>query len=123
MKLKKTMAVLVLGLLAVQARADETMAPGTQREKESYTVGLDLARTLKRQGIELDAEAIIRGIRDGLSGAEPLMTEEEIRTTLTALQAEFKQRRARARTIPRGEAVPGAAAPGGTADPQPPVGR
>ena len=69
----------VLSLSAVFA--EETPLKD-DRDKVSYGVGLDIGTTFKKQGMDLNPDVIMRGLRDGLSGAKPLMTEEELRTTM-----------------------------------------
>jgi UDP-GlcNAc:undecaprenyl-phosphate/decaprenyl-phosphate GlcNAc-1-phosphate transferase len=97
MRLKVTwmlMAVLTVVMLEAQVSAQEI--PVLKMQKESYAVGVDLARNLKRQGIAADADALAKGVRDELSGAKLLMTEEDLRAALNEFQAELKQTRARA---------------------------
>ncbi len=53
------------------------------RDKVSYSIGLDIGTTFKKQGMDLNTDVILRGMKDGLSGATPLLTETEMRTTMT----------------------------------------
>ena len=62
----------------------------------SYGIGADLGRNLKRLGIEIDADALIKGFNDALSGAKPLMSDEEIGQTLNALQQNIQRKAAQA---------------------------
>ncbi len=94
-------AVFAGGLLLAgqSAGGDETVLK-TQKDRESYAVGVDLARNLKRQGISADAKALAKGVQDELSGAKLIMTEEELHAALNAFQTELKRTRARAiRTV------------------------
>jgi FKBP-type peptidyl-prolyl cis-trans isomerase len=91
----KWMAVLAVGLLAAQASAQETPTLKTQKDKISYAIGADLGRNIKRQGGEVNAEALMNGMRDAFSADKLLMTDEDIRAALNAFQVELKQRRAR----------------------------
>jgi len=95
MKLK-WVAVLGVGLLATQASAQEPAALKTQTDKVSYGIGVGAARNLKRQGIEVDVDVLVKGLRDELSGAKLLMTEDDLRATMTAFQAEMKQKQEQA---------------------------
>ena len=61
----------------------------TQKEKVSYGIGVNAAQGFKRQKMDLDLEALIRGLRDGLAGNQLLISEEEIRKVLTAFQQEM----------------------------------
>lgn len=88
-------AILVGALLAAHATAAEAPALKTDKEKQGYAVGVDLARNLKRQGVVAEADALARGLQDELSGASLLMNEDDLQASLNAFQAEVKQRRAR----------------------------
>jgi FKBP-type peptidyl-prolyl cis-trans isomerase len=99
----KWMAVAGAGLLAVvgvglaTARAAKTQqAPvlKSQKEKLSYEIGVNLARGFQRQGVEVDVDLMTKALRDVVAGKKLLMTEEELRQTMAALQAELKQKQA-----------------------------
>ncbi len=88
----KWMVVLGIGFLSAQVDAEETPVLKTQKQKVSYGIGVDIARNFKRQGIELDVDLVIRGLKDGLSGEKLLMPEEDLRNLLTAFQSELSRR-------------------------------
>ena len=92
----KWMAVLGILLLAAPVSAAETTVLKTQKEKISYGIGVDMARNFKQQGIEFDADILIKGFKDQSSGGKLLMTEDDIRATLNAYQTEIMQKRAQA---------------------------
>jgi FKBP-type peptidyl-prolyl cis-trans isomerase FklB len=93
----KWMMVLALGLVGAYVGAQEAQVLKTQKDKVSYSFGVDIVRNLKRQGIELDADLLVKGIRDALSGGNLLMTDDEIRKTIVTFLAEIKQKRTKAR--------------------------
>ena len=95
MKLNWT-TILGVGLLAVELSAQELVVLKTEKDKMSYGIGVAAARNFKRQGMEVDLELIIKGLRDELSGGKILMTEEELHTTITAFQTEAKQKQEQA---------------------------
>jgi FKBP-type peptidyl-prolyl cis-trans isomerase len=84
--------VVILGvvLLAAHAGAGETPAPKTQKEKMSYATGVEVARNLKGQGVDVDLDLMVRGLRDVLSGETLLMTDEDLRKTITDFQNELR---------------------------------
>jgi FKBP-type peptidyl-prolyl cis-trans isomerase FklB len=61
----------------------------TQKDKVSYSIGMDIGMTLKNQSMEVDPAILARGIKDSMTGQKPLMTEQEIRDTLEAFQKEM----------------------------------
>lgn len=88
-----TFFLLALGVGTVPA-ADEKPAPTfkDQRDKVSYSLGVDLGSRMKAQGADLETDQIAAGLRDALSG-KPRLTESEIRETLTAWQMELRAKR------------------------------
>lgn len=64
----------------------------TQKEKESYAMGMNLGTGLHRQGMTLDPALVARGMRDAMAGGKTLMTEDEARAALTQLQGDVRQK-------------------------------
>jgi len=95
--------ILGLGLLALPASATDSLAPGTQaavatqNDKVSYGIGVQLAETLKGQGIVVNLDLLIKGLQDALSGQTLLMSDEDLNNTMTALQQELYQKAMQAR--------------------------
>jgi FKBP-type peptidyl-prolyl cis-trans isomerase FklB len=77
-------------LVTTPVLAAETQQLKTQKDKVSYVVGLDMGNSLKRNMIDVDLEILVTGIKDALSGAKPLMTEQEMKETITALQKDLQ---------------------------------
>ncbi|HEY6000550.1 MAG TPA: FKBP-type peptidyl-prolyl cis-trans isomerase [bacterium] len=90
----KWLAVLGVALLASQAGAEETPVLKTLKEKVNYGIGVDLARSLKRQGIETDADLVMKGLKDGLAGEKLLVPEEDLNTIMIAFRHELSRRQA-----------------------------
>lgn len=95
-----------LGLLAMQAQAQNAgapatqpgqTAPSTQKDKVSYGVGVQVARSLKSQGLDIDPDLLVQGLKDALAGQKLLMTDEELNNTMAALQQELAQKEAQAK--------------------------
>ena len=75
--------------------AAKTAAPvvlKTQKEKASYAVGMNIGKTMKKDGVDMDPTALTRGIKDTLAGTKPLLTDEEAQAALTALAADLRKR-------------------------------
>src|ERR1700676_590322 len=84
--------VVGLGLLAIPAGAQDSAAPTTQKDKVSYGIGVQVAKTLKGQGIDINPDLLIKGLRDALSGQKLLMSDEDLNTTMAALQQKVTQK-------------------------------
>jgi FKBP-type peptidyl-prolyl cis-trans isomerase FklB len=82
----KWLVFLAVGFLAANVCADETPALKTQKEKVSYSVGVDVAKSLAKMGMDLDLDVFIRGLKDGFSGKKLLMTDDEMHATMNAFQ-------------------------------------
>jgi len=54
----------------------------TQKDKVSYSIGHNIGNNLNKQKIDVTPDALVQGIRDGISGGKSLMTEEEIQSTM-----------------------------------------
>jgi len=65
-----------------------------QKDKVSYSIGLDIGTTMKRQLIDVNDELLNKGIKDGLSGSKPLMTEEETKEAMAAFQKDMMAKQA-----------------------------
>jgi FKBP-type peptidyl-prolyl cis-trans isomerase len=77
------------------AGAAKTAAPvvlKTQRDKESYAMGMNLGTGLHRQGLTLDPALVARGLKDAQSGAKTAMSEDEARAALGQLQSDVRQK-------------------------------
>ena len=86
-----------VGLLAIQASAQEQATLTTQKDKVSYGIGVQVAASLKGQGIDIDPNLLVKGLRDALSGQKLLMSNEELSATMAAFQQEMVQKQAQAR--------------------------
>jgi FKBP-type peptidyl-prolyl cis-trans isomerase len=84
------LAVLGIVCVAAPAVAEDAPALKTQKEKVSYGLGMDLGTNLKKQEVEVDVDLLTQGLKDALAGGKTLMTQEDVRTALTALQTELR---------------------------------
>jgi FKBP-type peptidyl-prolyl cis-trans isomerase FklB len=77
-------------LLASHAMAEEKVELKTQKDKASYAIGLDMGNSLKKNEIDVNPDILFRGIKDAMSGGKPLLTEQEIKDVITALQKDLQ---------------------------------
>jgi FKBP-type peptidyl-prolyl cis-trans isomerase FklB len=86
-----TAAVLVVGLIGCQATGDKQVKLENQKDKVSYSIGLNVGTSLKKDSIAITPEAFLRGVIDaGADSAHRLMSEKEVRETMTAFQEEMR---------------------------------
>jgi FKBP-type peptidyl-prolyl cis-trans isomerase FklB len=82
-------AVVAMGLFAAMAHAQELKLQ-SQTDRVSYSIGLNIGNSLKQQqGLELNSEAVLTGVRHALTGGKTLLTEQEVREAMMALQKEM----------------------------------
>lgn len=86
-------AILGLGLLSVSAYAADKSDLKTQKDKVSYSIGLDIGRNLKDQSIEVDPKLLSQGIQDAISGKH-LLTDEEIQGVMATFRQEMQAKAA-----------------------------
>ncbi|MBS0358229.1 MAG: FKBP-type peptidyl-prolyl cis-trans isomerase [Proteobacteria bacterium] len=71
----------------------------TEKQKLSYTIGVDLGSNLRKQGVDVDPQVLFKGLQDAMSDSPLMMNQETMETTLQNLQkqlfakhaSEFKQ--------------------------------
>jgi FKBP-type peptidyl-prolyl cis-trans isomerase FklB len=68
--------------------AAEPVELKTDQEKNGYSLGYDIGRSLKRKLVEVDAGAAGQGLQDALGGAAPALSEQEIQQRFDALRQE-----------------------------------
>lgn len=64
------------------------------KSKASYAIGLEHGRTLKERvtGLDLDADAFLKGVRASLTGGESALSEAECNEALAAFQKDLTAR-------------------------------
>lgn len=77
-----------------QSPGDKPAAPvlfKSDKEKDSYAVGLNIGLGLRKQPVDLDAASVLRGMKDALSDSKPLLTPDEVGAALNELQGEAQK--------------------------------
>jgi FKBP-type peptidyl-prolyl cis-trans isomerase FklB len=64
----------------------------TQKDKLSYAIGLDMGNSLKKNGLDVDPNIVVLGIKDALAGTTPLMTNEEVKAVIMAVQKDLQSK-------------------------------
>jgi len=65
----------------------------TQDQKISYLLGMDNGKNIQTIGIDIDTAAFQQGFSDGLSNAEPKLTEEQIAEAVQAFETVMAAKR------------------------------
>ncbi len=67
--------------------------PAATAKDASYAIGLNIGQSLKEQNIGVDAEQILQGLKDGLTGAKPRLDEAQLQQAVTAFQQQVVAKR------------------------------
>ncbi len=85
------------------AAAAEKTAGGaplaTLKDKMSYSTGVMTARTLAKNGVAFDAELLVQGLRDGITGGAIRIDEKELKIVLQSMQADIQRKMASERSV------------------------
>lgn len=104
--MKKTLVAvsLVTALAACNNGGGKVTELKTDKDKESYAIGMSIGRSLKQQEAEVDAKVLAQGIEDTIAGGQPLMTEDQVRETMMAMQKKFMEKQQSAMQARQGNA-------------------
>lgn len=95
MKLKLVAAAAMGLVMSSTMAASDATALKTDTDKLSYSIGEDLGKNFKRQGIEINSAIMAQGINDGLSNnPKPLLTDDQIKEVLNKFQKDIMTKRA-----------------------------
>jgi FKBP-type peptidyl-prolyl cis-trans isomerase FklB len=76
----------ILFLLASAAWAGEKKSLEDQKDKDSYSLGYEFARSLVNQEVDVNEDVLLAAVRDGLAKREPALSTDEIGDTLRRLR-------------------------------------
>jgi FKBP-type peptidyl-prolyl cis-trans isomerase FklB len=86
--------VLCTFLLTAQAYGEDQAPLKDKKDRLSYAIGLDVGNALKRQSVDVNTDIFMQGVKDALSGGKKLLTDEEVRETMTAFTKELAAKQA-----------------------------
>ena len=68
------------------AQANALVALETSSQRLSYGIAFGLGSRMAADAVPMDMDAFVAGMKDGMEGAEPLLTQEEITAEMQAYQ-------------------------------------
>ena len=74
------------------AKAAVPLTLKTQKDKLSYAIGMNVGKSLHRDGVDVDTAILMRALKDGLADAKPLMTDEEAKAAIVTLQNDLRKK-------------------------------
>jgi FKBP-type peptidyl-prolyl cis-trans isomerase FklB len=96
-------ALAMTGLMTCQAafaqaaatpEADAAPAFSNRKDALSYAIGVSTVRNLMKDGVEINPDVMLKGIQDAAGNKRPLMSEKEIRSVMSGLVGEMRQKMA-----------------------------
>ena len=82
--MKQSLIFLAVVSLASTGFSQQPTQLKDEKDKVSYSIGLDIGNTFKKQKMDINTEVLMAGIKDAQSGAKPLLSEEQVKETMTA---------------------------------------
>jgi FKBP-type peptidyl-prolyl cis-trans isomerase FklB len=79
---------------ATQHHAAVPLVLKTDKDKESYAIGLNIGKSIHRDGVDVDPNILSRGMKDALSGAKPALTDDEAKAVMMSLQTRVRKQQA-----------------------------
>src|SRR5437762_3937084 len=60
-----------------------------QKDKVSYSIGLNIGNNLTRQNVEINPDALTAGIKDGIAG-KPQLTQDQVKEVMTTFEKDMQ---------------------------------
>ena len=90
--MKRFILISVAFLLTLPLFAQEKSPPlKDQKDKVSYSIGLNIGSNLVRQNVEINPEALVAGVKDGIAG-KPQLTQDQVKEIMTALEKDMQEK-------------------------------
>jgi len=99
--MKRRLALAMCGVVSLSGASFAADAPElkTDKEKISYSIGMDIGGNLKRGSVEVDPDLLTRGLKDSYSGGKTILTEDQARQALEDFQKTLMAKQAETMNI------------------------
>jgi FKBP-type peptidyl-prolyl cis-trans isomerase FklB len=74
------------------AARPKPLVPVTEKDKQSYAIGLNVGRSLHRDDVDVEPKFVLQGLQDAIANGKVQLTDDQVKTVMTALQTEVRQR-------------------------------
>jgi len=99
MKIRLAMALCGVAALAGASFAADAPELKTDKEKISYSIGMDIGGNLRRGSVEVDPDLLAKGLKDSYGGGKTILTEDRARQALADFQKTLMAKQAEAMKI------------------------
>jgi len=93
MKIGEIVVVFGIMLVASTALAAENLELKTPKDKASYAIGMDMGKSLKKNEVDVNPDALAKALKDVLTNQKTQLTDQEAGTILTEMQKEMQGKR------------------------------
>lgn len=84
----------VVGCAAEEAKVTPELTLDTPKSRISYTIGVNIGQDFKTQKMDVDADLLLLGLKDSLTGKELRLTDEEMVAEIQTFQEEMQAKMA-----------------------------
>jgi FKBP-type peptidyl-prolyl cis-trans isomerase FklB len=94
--MKRRLATALCGLVALLGAsfAADAQELKTDREKISYSIGMDIGGNLKRGSVDVDPDLLAKGLKDSYGGGKTVLTEDQARQAIAEFQKALMAKKA-----------------------------
>ncbi len=64
----------------------------TPKDKASYAIGMNIGKGLHKDSVDVDPAILLRGLKDGMAGGKTLLTDDEAKSAMGAIQADLRKK-------------------------------
>jgi FKBP-type peptidyl-prolyl cis-trans isomerase FklB len=90
--MKRFILIFAAFLLTLPLFAQEKSPPlKDQKDKVSYSIGLNIGSNLGRQNVEINPDALMAGVKDAIAG-KPQLTQDQIKEVMTAFEKDMQEK-------------------------------
>ena len=88
------LVVLALALAGCQSSGQKNVELKTQKDKVSYSIGLNIGSNMVRDSLDLDYDALVQGMKDAwLDTSKRMMKESEVQACMMTWQQEMQTKK------------------------------
>ncbi len=88
--MKRFILIFAAFLLTLPLFAQEKSPPlKDQKDKVSYSIGLNIGSNLARQNVEINTDALTAGVKDAIAG-KPQLTQDQVKEVMTTFEKDMQ---------------------------------
>lgn len=85
----KKVTIIASALLSLCLVASAQAAIKSQTDRLSYTIGFGMGHDFSKQDVKIDTKLVMKGLKDGLGGKNPSLSDKDMQQTMLAFQKQL----------------------------------